>query len=133
MEIAKRHGKIFAALFAGLFVLTCLDVLYMRTMGGYPLLTGIPTPGGAPLFIHVINMGLKGAYAALAYGLVMRGLFGRVSWGRVAVLWAVGLTIVAVLGGMAMAGALSVELMGWIGLALYFAIGHLFVGAWVSQ
>lgn len=110
-----------------------LEVLYIMMMGRFIPLTGIPTPGGAPLSIHVMNMGIKGAWSALVYGLVMRWAFGKVVWSRVALLWLVGIAVVAVLGGLAAADLIPVAVAGWVGLAAYWATGQFIARDWASQ
>jgi hypothetical protein len=131
--VLRRESGIVAATFAALATFVALEVIYERTFGRMVFLTGIPTPGGAPLVIHLFNLGLKGGYAALTYGLVMRLCFGRVAWARVAVLWASGLALVTVL-----AIADSYELMSpanlfGIGLGLFFLCSLAIVRTWVSR
>ncbi len=132
-QFARKNLGIVLATVAALFTFWALDALYVLAMGRFFLLTGIPTPGGAPLAIHVFNMGLKGGYAALIYMLVMRSWFGRVAPKRVAVLWTVGLIVVAMLGGAAKNGVLSPLMATNIGLFAFAAISLFFARDWVSK
>lgn len=129
----QKELSIFGALFVALLTVTAIDVVYVMTMGKFVFLSGIPTPGGAPVSIHVFNFGIKGGWAALAYGLVMRSAFGRVHPMRVALLWAVGLALVALLGSLAAVGVVRSGAAFLIGLAVYLAVGQFVARDWVSR
>lgn len=129
----RKELGIFGALFAAMTMISVLDIYYVATGGGFLLLTGIPTPGGAPLWVHVMNMGIKGFWAAVAYGAVMKTLFGGVSVGRVAVLWITGLLIIALLGGLADSGALQISSAMLLGTTAYFLIGQIVARDWVCR
>lgn len=129
----RKELGIFLASIAAFSVAVMLEVFYVITMGQFFFLTGIPTPGGAPLIIHVMNMGLKGAYAATAYAIVMRLWFGKISIGRVAALWAFGLFVIALLGWAAMMGVLTINVASNLGLATFFVISLLLIRDWVSR
>ena len=129
----KKELSIFGALFAALVTVTVIDSLYLATMGALVFLSGIPTPGGAPVYIHVLNFGVKGGWAALVYALIMRAFFGQVNARRVAALWASGLVVIAVLGSAAGAGALEVGQALLIGLGTYLLIGQFLARDWVSR
>jgi hypothetical protein len=131
-RVRKELG-FFLASFAAFSVAVLLDVFYVITMGQFYFLTGIPTPGGAPFLIHVINMGLKGAYAATAYAIVMRLWFGKISISRVAVLWVFGLFVIALLGSAAITGGLSVNAAVSLGLVTFFVSSLLVARDWVSR
>lgn len=133
MGAARRHLGVLGALAAGFLTWFLLEVLYIVTLGWFIPLTGIPTPGGAPVWIHVLNTGVKGAWAALAYGLVMRLVFGRVRWLRVALLWLVGLASAAALGGMAASGTISPDAGFLVALAGYGLIGMVIARDWASR
>ncbi|MDR5652286.1 hypothetical protein [Ruixingdingia sedimenti] len=133
MRSARRYLGVLGALAAGFLTWFLLEVLYVMTLGRVIPLTGIPTPGGAPVWIHVLNTGVKGAWAALAYGLVMRLVFGRVRWLRVALLWLVGLASAAALGGMAASGTISHDAGLLVALAGYGLIGMVIARDWVSR
>jgi len=132
ISLRKELG-IFGALFAAMIIMSVLDIYYVATAGGFLLLTGIPTPGGAPLWVHVINMGIKGFWAAVAYAVVMKTVFGGISAIRVAVLWISGLLIIALLGGLADSGALQISSAMLVGMAAYFFIGQIIARDWVSR
>jgi hypothetical protein len=125
--LLRKEAKIAAALFAGFAVMTAIDLIYLTTMGGFPILHGIPTPSGAPFIIGVLNMSVKSAWSALAYGLVMRACFGHVRLFAVVQLWILGLVTVFVLGGLAIQGLLAPRSAGLLGLLAYFAVGWLVV------
>jgi hypothetical protein len=129
----RKELSIFGALFVALLTVTAIDMVYLMTMGKFIFLSGIPTPGGAPVSIHVFNFGIKGGWAALAYGLVMRFAFGRVHPMRVALLWAVGLALVALLGSLAAVGVVGADAAFLIGLAVYLAVGQFVARDWVSR
>ena len=129
----RKELSIFGALFAAFATVTAIDVVYVMTMGKFVFLSGIPTPGGAPVSIHVFNFGIKGAWAALTYGLLMRLTFGRVHPMRVALLWAAGLALVALLGSLAATGVVTAEAAFLIGLAVYLAVGQVVARDWVSR
>jgi hypothetical protein len=131
-RVRKELG-IFLASFVAVVILFVLEVFYVVTMGKFIFLTGIPTFGGAPLYIHVQNMGLKGAYAALAYTLVMRVWFGKIALTRVALLWGIGLCGIAALGQAAMSGVLSIGAANNLGLIVFFVIGQFLARDWVSR
>ena len=130
---AKRELKIFLALLAALFTVTALDVFYVLSMGGVFFLTGVPTPGGAPIGIHVLNFGIKGGWAALAYGLVMRVAFGSMNPMRLFVLWVIGLAIILLLGTLAATKTLEMQSASFIGMGLFLVIGQLIARDWVSR
>jgi hypothetical protein len=132
-QTVRKYAGIVLATVAALFVFILLEVVYVRTLGRMYFLTGIPTPGGAPLGIHVLNMGLKGGYSALAYALVMRLWFGRVFPRRVAALWLIGLIIVAIFGYAAMKGLMSPQMAGNIGLLAFLVISLVIARDWVSR
>ena len=129
----RKELSIFGALFAAFATLTAIDVVYVVTMGKFVFLSGIPTPGGAPVSIHVFNLGIKGGWAAFAYGLVMRLAFGRVHPMRVALLWAIGLALVALLGSLAAAGVVRADVAFLIGLAVFLAVGQFVARDWVAR
>lgn len=129
----RKEVAIFGALFAAFATVTAIDVVYVATMGAFIFLSGIPTPGGAPVSIHVINFGIKGGWAAVAYSIVMRLAFGRISPLRVLVLWAVGLATVALLGSMAATGVIGTSAAFLIGTAAYLLIGQFIARDWVSR
>lgn len=132
INLRKELG-IFGALFAAMIMMSVLDIYYVATAGGFLLLTGIPRPGGAPLSIHVVNMGIKGIWAAVAYAVVMKAVFGGVSTFRVAVLWIAGLFIIALLGGLADIGAVQISTAMLVCMAAYFFIGQVIARDWVSR
>ncbi len=132
-ERVRKELGIFGALFAAMIIMSLLDIYYVATAGGFLLLTGIPTPGGAPLWVHVTNMGIKGFWAAVAYAVVMKTVFGGVSAIRVAVLWIAGLLIIALLGGLAESGSLQISTAMLVGMAAYFFIGQVVARDWVSR
>jgi hypothetical protein len=129
----KRELAIFAAVFAGLFAYTALEVFYLRSYGGLFILTGVPTPGGAPLEIHLMNTAIKGCWAALAYVGVMRLFFGPIHWPRVAVLWAGGLAIIGIVASMAMQGMIALATAGNLALLAYVFIGQVVVRDWIVR
>ena len=133
MRRLRKELSIFGALIAAFVTVTAIDVVYVMTMGKFIFRSGIPTPGGAPVSIHVFNFGIKGGWAALAYGLVMRLGFGRVRPMRVALLWAVGLALVALLGSLAAAGVVRADAAFLVGLAVYLAVGQFVARDWVSR
>jgi hypothetical protein len=129
----RRELAIFAAVFAGLFVYTALEILYVLTLGGLFFLTGVPTPGGAPLAIHLMNTAIKGGWAALAYVGVMRMFFGPIRWPRVAVLWATGLVIIGAFASLAMQGTIAAPSAGNAVLVAYVVIGQIIARDWVAR
>jgi hypothetical protein len=131
--VLRREAGILTATFTALASYVALEVVYLKTLGRFVILTGIPTPGGAPLVIHLFNVGLKGAYAALAYAVVMRLWFGRISWSRVAILWGSGLLFLTGLAIVDLYGFLWPALLIWIGLISYLVISTIFVRDWVSK
>lgn len=129
----RKEAGIAAATLAALATYVTLEVIYLLTFGRFVILTGLPTPGGAPLEIHIANMGLKGAYAALVYLLLMRLWFGRIVWWRGIVLWAVGLLTVALLGSAATAGWLTQNVAANVGLAAFVAVSLFVARDWVAR
>ncbi|MGL6209978.1 MAG: hypothetical protein ACRC14_09145 [Paracoccaceae bacterium] len=129
----RRELAIFAALFVGLFVYCALEVYYLLTLGGFFPLTGIPTPGGAPLIIHLINVAIKGAWAAFSYGASMRLMFGKVRIARVLSLWLFGIATIAVLGTLVFQGLLDIRVIGNLTIVVYVLIGQIVVRDWVSR
>ncbi|THV20657.1 hypothetical protein [Peteryoungia ipomoeae] len=132
MRLKKEFG-IFGALFFAMAIMSMLDIYSMGTAGGFLLLTGVPTQGGAPLWVHVMNMGIKGFWAAIAYGAAMKAVFGGVSAIRVAALWIAGLLIIGFLGGLAENGVLQISTAMLVGIAAYFLIGQIIARDWVSR
>jgi hypothetical protein len=129
----QRELKIFAAVFAGLFVYTALEIFYLTTYGGFFLLTGLPTPGGAPLAVHLMNTGIKGGWAALAYVAVMRLYFGPIIFLRVVALWALGLGVIGVLASMAMHGTIAGPTVGNLATFAYLLVGQMIARDWIAQ
>lgn len=129
----RREFSILGALLAGLVTYMVIEVIYVSTMGAFIFLHGIPTPGGAPLWIHLANTGIKGAWSALAYALVMRWAFGRVRPTLVAALWTIGLIILALLGGLAMQGVIASTTAENVALLSYLGLGWLVVRDWPSR
>ena len=80
-----------------------------------------------------MNVAIKGAWSALTYGMVMRMAFGRVVWRRVGVLWACGVTVADVLGGLSMHGALAVSTAGNLGLLTYLVVGQGVARDWAAR
>ncbi len=130
--LRRETGFVLAGL-AGTLIFVALEVIYLRSLGRLVFLTGIPTPGGAPLAIHVFNMAVKGAWAALAYGGVMRLWFGRVSWRRLAALWAAGVVTVALLGMAAMARWIDPSSAALVGLAAPLVVSVGIARGWVTR
>jgi hypothetical protein len=124
---------IFAALFTGRAIYFALEVVYLATRGGLVFLTGIPTPGGAPLSIHLINVAIKGGWAALGYGLVLRLLFGRLNVGRLACLWLFGLGCIGGSGHLAISGNVPIQVIGNAVLLIYLLFGQIVARDWVSK
>lgn len=129
----RKELGIFGALLAAMAIMSVLDIYYVATAGGFLLLTGVPTPGGAPLWVHVMNMGIRGFWAAVAYGAVMKTVFGGVSVMRVTVLWCAGLSIIALLGTLVDCGALPISSAMLLGTAAYIFIGQIIARDWVSR
>jgi hypothetical protein len=132
-KVLRREGGILTATFTALASFVVLEFVYLKTLGRLVFLTGIPTLGGAPLGIHLFNVGLKGVYAALAYSVVMRLWFGRISWSRVAILWSSGLLLVAILAVADLYGFLWPAVLFWIGVISYLVISMVFVRDWVTK
>jgi hypothetical protein len=129
----RNELSIFTALFSAGVVLTVLDGIYAVTGSVLIPLTGIPAHRDAPLSIHVMNIAVRGVWAAYAYGFVMRAFFGRVSASRVSRLWFLGLAIIALLGAFAPFGAISTSTGFGLCLSLYLITGKVFVRDWVFR
>lgn len=97
------------------------------TLGSFAVITGIPTFGGAPVGIHLVNVAIWAIPATLLYGAAMRLLFHRpLVWRRIAAIYVLGVGSAAVAANLAASGILTVP-QAVNGFHLVYAVVGLFV------